>query len=62
MIDPNLLRQLGWDEDLIAEVNRVAQAIDVPIERLPTASTVDFTAPAGGATTFRLYSPPLART
>ena len=29
MIDPTLLRRLGWNDDLIAEVNRVAHEIDV---------------------------------
>ena len=28
MIDPTLLRQLGWRDELISEVNRVAASID----------------------------------
>lgn len=40
MISPELLRKLGWSEDLISEVTRVADAVRDAAERvgsLPTA-------------------------
>jgi len=56
MIDPNLLRQLGWGEDLIAEVNRVAQSIDIPIEGPSIPAGPEFVAPTQSGTTFRFES------
>ena len=35
MIDPELLKQLGWSEDLISEVNRVASEIDSAARKVP---------------------------
>lgn len=35
MIDPEQLRQLGWSEELIAEVCRTREDL-VPAERMPT--------------------------
>lgn len=60
MIDPNLLRKLGWNEDLIAEVNRVARSINVPINDARTASPIEFAVPASmptqSGTTFQFES------
>jgi hypothetical protein len=59
MIDPQLLRQLGWDEDLIAEVNRVAQSITVPADSLPELPGPElFAAPTQSGTAFYFQDSP----
>jgi hypothetical protein len=57
MIDPDLLRQLGWDENLIAEVNRVAQSITTHSKTPPGVQSYEFVAPTQGGTSFHFNLP-----
>lgn len=50
MIDPQLLKSLGWNDDLINEVNRVARSIETPVHDLhaPDTSTPVLVASSAG--------------
>lgn len=49
MIHPDDLRQLGWSEELISEVTRVAEYIRAGEERVrpPLVQTIEFRSGAG---------------
>ena len=40
MIDANLLRQLGWSDDLITEVNRVAEPMRRTSDKMDTGPNI----------------------
>jgi hypothetical protein len=65
MIDANLLKSLGWNDDLIDEVNRVARNIDTPPApvEIPFPGRIVLTSDAGSVLHFRESpeSPSLSR-
>lgn len=42
MIDPNILRELGWSDELITEVNRVADGLREAVPYFPEVPAFDF--------------------
>jgi len=52
MIDPKLLKELGWNDALIEEVNRVAKEVDAAAGDIPAQAGPQFVVLTQSSSTF----------
>lgn len=62
MIDPQLLRQLGWNDALIEEVNRVAKCVDAAAGDIPSQGGPQFAMLMQSSSTFFISPEPPRQT